>query len=882
MSNDRATGAPADSRPPSTVSPLLRVGRYVLFEKIASGGMASVHFARMDGSVGFSKTVAVKRLHENFANDPEFRAMFLDEARLASRIRHTNVVQPLDVLAIEGQLLVALEYVHGESLNGLLSAAFARKEAPHPAIAATIVAGALHGLHAAHEAKDRNGELLGLIHRDISPHNILVGDDGVPRVIDFGIAKAINRAQTTEAGQLKGKIAYMAPEQLSTEPISAAVDQWAAGVVLWELLTCKRLHEGVPTIGIYERIIGGPLPGPREVNRAVPASIDAIVRRALEKNPANRFPSAREMALALERAIVPAPASAVAAWVDRLVGEKLEARAAKLLQIEQAVLEPTDPFEFSAPTVAEPFRGPFATASEGAAHGPAADTATHPEFVPPVAPLLAAPVPPVAPALAAPVAPVALAPSVAPPAPSMAVAATAPAAPVAPPGLLSIPLPTLEAAPPPASPIDEVRTAAARIASDRPLIKKLAIGAVALIVVPLAARAIFRAQVGAAINDELTNRGVLVEGDREIESDRIVWSNATILVKGAGSAGATDRFSLKATKVIVRRQGRVVTSVAIDAPVLELAGDPADRLGRLEGWRTRFAGVWNGEDGRAIEVRVRNGKLDFRDLFGPGSQLTATFDGGVTGKKIGFDLSDVRFHGTGTGPDYGPLRGTLHDANEGAAIDLSLVTTPPKPVVAGQKAPVPQLVLAFGAKTPPTLALDLPATPRTELAVPAAFFEGVPESATLAGTAFVTFFPTGPRGQGRFSLTGILPTAGRALNGSLTFGVGSNTDTTADGAIQLAVPVADGETAVPLRGALTGKSEKTPSLVLAGEAIPPPPTVPAPAEDAPKSEPLACVPQATVQTSVSFAPSDGHLRFKSGTRCVEPTVLPAPEKTPKN
>ncbi len=175
MSKDRPTGAPADSSPPSTIAPLLRVGRYVLFDKIASGGMASVHFARMDGSVGFSKTVAVKRLHENFANDPEFRAMFLDEARLASRIRHTNVVQPLDILAVEGQLLVALEYVHGESLNGLLSAAFSRREAPHPAIAATIVAGALHGLHAAHEAKDRNGEPLGLVHRDISPHNILVG-----------------------------------------------------------------------------------------------------------------------------------------------------------------------------------------------------------------------------------------------------------------------------------------------------------------------------------------------------------------------------------------------------------------------------------------------------------------------------------------------------------------------------------------------------------------------------------------------------------------------------------------------------------------------------------------------------------------------------------
>jgi hypothetical protein len=152
----------------------------------------------------------------------------------------------------------------------------------------------------------------------------------------------------------------------------------------------------------------------------------------------------------------------------------------------------------------------------------------------------------------------------------------------------------------------------------------------------------------------------------------------------------------------------------------------------------------------------------------------------------------------------------------------------------------------------------------------------------LGGTAFVTFFPTGPRGQGRFSLTGVLPTDGRAYNGAITFGVGSNTDTTADGALNFSLPVADGETAIPLRGALSGKSEKTPALTLAGEAIAAPPTVNAPAEEDPKAAPPACVPQATIHASISFAPADGHLRFTSGTRCVEPTVLPLPEKAPKN
>ncbi len=628
-------------------------------------------------------------------------------------------------------------------------------------------------------------------------------------------------------------------------------------------------------MGIYERIIGNPLPGPRDVNRAVPASIDAIVRRALEKNPANRFPSAREMALALERAIVPAPASAVAAWVDRLVGEKLAARAAMLLQIEQAILDPSDPFEGSAATVAEPFRASMHAPpgnTLAVPQGQTSDTGTQPEFQPP--PAVASPVVAAQPQQISPPAPVP--PPVAPP-------SADPASPPAPPpGLLSIPLPTVESEAPAASPLDELKRAALQVAGDRPLLKKLAIGAVLLIVVPTAARAIFRAQVGAAINEELTNRGVLVEGDRQIESDRIVWKNATILVRGAGNAGTTDRFSLKATTVIVRREGRVITSVAIDAPVLELAGDPADRVGRLESWRTRFAGAWLGDDGPAIDVRVRNGKFDFRDLFGPGSDLTATFDGAITGRKILFDLTDIRFHGVGPGPSYGPLRGTLHESNEGAALDLSLAIPPAKPVVAGQKTPPPHMVLAFAAKKPPTLALDLPPTPRTELAVPREFFGGISDSATLGGTAFVTFFPTGPRGQGRFSLTGVLPADGRAYNGAITFGVGSNTDTTADGALNFSLPVADGETAIPLRGALSGKSEKTPALTLAGEAIAAPPTVNAPAEEDPKAAPPACVPQSTIHASVSLAPADGHLRFTSGTRCVEPTVLPLPEKAPKN
>jgi len=190
------------------------VGRYALYAEIAAGGMATVHFGRLLGPVGFSRTVAIKRLHPQFAKDPEFVSMFLDEARLAARIRHPNVVPTLDVVATQGELFLVMDYVQGESLSRLIRAARERGHRIPPRIVSSILTGALHGLHAAHEAKNERGEPLNIVHRDISPQNVLVGSDGVPRVLDFGVAKAAGRVQTTREGQLKGKLAYMAPEQI--------------------------------------------------------------------------------------------------------------------------------------------------------------------------------------------------------------------------------------------------------------------------------------------------------------------------------------------------------------------------------------------------------------------------------------------------------------------------------------------------------------------------------------------------------------------------------------------------------------------------------------------------------------------------------------------
>ncbi|MCA9618767.1 MAG: serine/threonine protein kinase, partial [Myxococcales bacterium] len=186
------------------------VGRYELHQPIASGGMATVHLGRLRGQAGFSRIVAIKRLHTSFGETPALVATLLDEARLCSRIQHPNVVPTLDMVAEDDELLLVLDYVHGETLARLLGGA----DEPLPlAVVNAVMSGALHGLHAAHEATGETGEALGIVHRDVSPQNIMVGRDGLARVLDFGVAKARGRMQTTREGQVKGKLAYMSPEQ---------------------------------------------------------------------------------------------------------------------------------------------------------------------------------------------------------------------------------------------------------------------------------------------------------------------------------------------------------------------------------------------------------------------------------------------------------------------------------------------------------------------------------------------------------------------------------------------------------------------------------------------------------------------------------------------
>ena len=325
-----------DSRAPPQL-----VGRYAIYGKIAAGGMASVHFGRLAGAAGFSRTVAVKRLHAHLAEDPEFRSTMIDEARLAARIHHPNVVPTLDIVAANGELLLIMEYVRGESLARLLRLETARCRRVPLQIASAIVIGALHGLHAAHEATSDRGAPLGIVHRDVSPQNILVGLDGVARVIDFGVAKAAGRLQTTSEGAIKGKVAYMAPEQLAagdtrlaTGEVTRAADIYAVGALFWEMLTGRRLFPGESDARRALQVLIGAKDPPSRHAHGVSPQLDALIMRALALDPADRFASAREMAEKLLCLVPPAFSTEVGEWVEDVASDSLARRGAELAEIE--------------------------------------------------------------------------------------------------------------------------------------------------------------------------------------------------------------------------------------------------------------------------------------------------------------------------------------------------------------------------------------------------------------------------------------------------------------------------------------------------------------------------------------------------------------------
>jgi len=303
--------------------------RYELVYPVARGGMANVWLARLRGKHGFERMVALKTILPSFAQDPRFRNMFLDEARIASRIEHANVAQIFDLGEQDENLYLVMEWVDGDSLANLWRASQdAPGGLPLP-ILLRILADACAGLHAAHELCDERGRALDVVHRDVSPQNILVSSTGVVKVIDFGVAKARGRiAEETSTGTVKGKLHYMAPERALGTFVDRRADVWAIGAVLYRLLAGRPAYDGADDRSVIKRLITRVRPHP--LPRSVPRSVVNIVTRALAPEPSHRYPTAAHLQRDLEAALhefgAPTTSHDVAAFVSSRLGVSLSRR----------------------------------------------------------------------------------------------------------------------------------------------------------------------------------------------------------------------------------------------------------------------------------------------------------------------------------------------------------------------------------------------------------------------------------------------------------------------------------------------------------------------------------------------------------------------------
>ncbi|MFW6050351.1 MAG: serine/threonine-protein kinase [Myxococcota bacterium] len=279
-----------------------RLGRYEVLTQLASGGMAAVYVARAQGVAGFERLVAVKVLHPHLAHEDEFISMFLDEARLAARIRHPNVVATLDISDTHGDgFFIVMDYIEGDHLGALLQRAARQGKRLPPGVVSRICIDALSGLAAAHNLTDEHGVPLNLVHRDVSPHNVMVGVDGISRLTDFGVAKAEVRLTSTREGQFKGKLAYMAPEQASTGNADQRSDLFSMGIILWESLTGRRLFRGENNAETLHKVLQSEIPPPSSLWPEL-EPFDEVVLKALQREPDERFQTAEDFAEALEEA----------------------------------------------------------------------------------------------------------------------------------------------------------------------------------------------------------------------------------------------------------------------------------------------------------------------------------------------------------------------------------------------------------------------------------------------------------------------------------------------------------------------------------------------------------------------------------------------------
>ncbi len=320
------------------------LGRYELLLPIAQGGMATVWAARQKGSRGFQKTVAIKTMLPSLLDDPQFEQMFLDEASLAARIHHPNVAEILDVGEQDDTIYIVMEWVDGEALSVVTKTA-KRSNVPVPQrIALRIVRQASGGLHAAHELKDDSDQLLNLVHRDVSPQNILVSYDGIVKLVDFGVAKALGRAGgETTAGQLKGKVPYMSPEQALGQKVDRRTDIFAMGIVLYRLTTGLHPFLGENDLATMKNIISRPLLPPRMKNPSFPAELERVLLTCLKKEPNERYQTMLELDAALERVLAMSGSSVVdddiGAFARSVMGDRGQKRRAQLRDAVRAADE---------------------------------------------------------------------------------------------------------------------------------------------------------------------------------------------------------------------------------------------------------------------------------------------------------------------------------------------------------------------------------------------------------------------------------------------------------------------------------------------------------------------------------------------------------------
>lgn len=314
------------------VAPLVagdQCDRYQLVHQVAQGGMANVWLARLRSKHGFERLVALKTILPAFADDPKFRRMFLDEARIASRINHAHVAPIFDLGECNGNLYLVMEWIDGDSLANLARAAEAHPgKFPLPLVL-KVLADACAGLHAAHELRDEGGRALDVVHRDVSPHNILVSATGIVKVIDFGVAKArVRMAEETSIGTVKGKLHYLAPERALGMPADRRADVWSVGAVLYRVLAGRPTYRGPDERSILDQLVSGVLPD--VLPPGFPNSVQRLVSKALAPNPRDRFATAADLQRALEAAIhglgVTVTARDIADFMAARLGESLTLR----------------------------------------------------------------------------------------------------------------------------------------------------------------------------------------------------------------------------------------------------------------------------------------------------------------------------------------------------------------------------------------------------------------------------------------------------------------------------------------------------------------------------------------------------------------------------